>query len=206
METPDSYHPRLKRKTTPPDSNEHFNRYVEDFNLDIEKLRDKVILDIGSGSNPFFVSQLLEKGITQRAYAVDKESFFAEFDNYSEDGQKMYPKEEAEKSEVKKHYIRARAEALPFRPNSFDLILMRAVMLPEADLKKVFDQINILLRPGGEFKFYPVFRDSEHRKQLDEILAGIDVNKLEYEWKESNSYEGLSGKRYYRDMLVVRKK
>jgi len=205
MKTPDFYHPEFEGKMIPPDQKEHFNRYVEEFSLDIEKLKDKVVLDVGSGSNPLFVSELLEEGVTQKAYAIDQEDFFAEFDHYLPEGREKYPREKVHKSPVKKHYIKAKVEALPIKPDSVDLVLMRAVIRPETDLTKVFEQIDIVLKPNGEFKIYPIFRDSEDRERLDEILSKLDSDKFEYEWREVDSYEA-GGKRHYRDLLIVRKK
>lgn len=206
MKTPEFYYPEFEGKMVPPDQEEHFNRYVEEFDLDIEELKDKTVLDIGSGSNPHFVSELLEKGTTQKAYAIDQESFLSSIDNYLlEERQKRYLREKIHKSPAKKHYIKAKIEALPIKPNSVDLLLMRAVIRPETDLAKVFEQINIALKARGEFKIFPVFRDSEDRKRLNEILSKLDSDEFEYEWREVNSYEA-GGKRFYRDLLTVRKK
>lgn len=124
---------------------------------------------------------------------------------YIEEGKRRYPKEEALKSEAKRHYIQGKAESLPFKPDSFDLILMRAVIRPETDLSKVFEQVGLILAKSGEFKIFPVFRDSNERQRLEESLQKLDSDKFEFEWKEINSYEA-GGKKYYRDLLTTRKK
>ena len=200
-----SYNPEFEPTITPPNKETQFNRYVEEFDIDVDDLKNKAILDIGAGSNPIFISQCLERGLTKDSYAVDQEKFFSEYDCYTEEGKKMYPKEKATLSNTKSHYIQAKAEELPFKPGAFDLILMRSMIRPETDLDKVFEQIKIVLRPKGEFKIFPVFRNSEERKRLDAVLSKLDSDKFEYEWKEINSYEA-GGKTYYRDLLVIRKK
>lgn len=180
-----------------------FNQYINEFNLNVEELKGKKVLDIGSGNNPVFVSQCLERGITQDIYGIDLDVFFSDFEYYSEEGRRMYPKKEVLASEAKKHYLQAKAESLPFKLNSFDLILMRAVIYPEMDLDKVFYQVSLVLKPGAEFKIFPVFRESEERRVLDKFLSKLDRNKFEYEWQEETGE-----KKYYsaRDLLIIRKK
>src|SRR3989344_7813514 len=62
-----------------PDYEIHFKRYLKDFDLNIEDLRDKAILDIGSGMVPDFVEYCLKNGITNKIYAVDHWSFGHDF-------------------------------------------------------------------------------------------------------------------------------
>jgi len=195
----------LEPTMLPPEKETYFNSYIEEFNLDVDQLKDKRILDVGSGTNPIFVTQCLEKGITKYIYGIDQEAFFSEWEDYLDEGKRRYPKEEVLKSEIKKHYIQARAENLPFKPGSFDLILMRAVIRPETDLGKVFERVGIVLAQNGEFKIFPVFRESNERQRLDKVLQELDSNQFEFEWKEINSYEA-GGKKYYRDLLTIRKK
>ncbi|MBU1890628.1 class I SAM-dependent methyltransferase [Patescibacteria group bacterium] len=189
----------------PPEKEEHFKRYIEEFDLDTERLKNKRILDVGSGTNPIFVSQCLEKGITKDIYGIDQEAFFSEWEEYTDEGKRRFPKTDALRSEAKKHYLQAKAESLPFKAESLDLILMRAMIRPETDLKKVFEQIGIALVHGGEFKIFPIFRDSNERQRLDDVLQKLDIGEFEYAWKEISFYEA-GGRKYYRDLLTIRKK
>lgn len=123
----------------------NFPKYLEWLNLPPDDLRDKKILDVGSGVGRF-AAEAKEFGI--------------------EDVVSLDPGLKLEKNRKKAKKIgagtamAARADALPFRDESFDLILnnFSVPMWSEApsEMEETFREELRTLRPGGEIRLAPV--------------------------------------------------
>src|SRR3990172_6369129 len=97
-----------------------FQWYLNDLGLTEEQLKNKQVLDIGSGPAALFVDYCLEHNITNNIYAIEND----EFGRDREYGQEI---EGADKLKSKSRFIQAWGEELPFDPEKtkFDLITMR---------------------------------------------------------------------------------
>ena len=200
-----------KTKMEPMDGDKLFNSYIEELHIDIDSLKDKAVLDVGSGSNPRFVARLLDDNLVKSAYAIDSTEFLSGYKYYTEKYKKKNPKENLEKSKVVENYIQGSADNLPFKSESFDLVLSRALIVPDTisgvkfDIDKIFSEAERVLKPGGEFKIYPVHRGSDIRREIDLFLSELESNDFVYEWSEGEKNE-IGGKVSFKDLLVIRKK
>jgi len=169
---------------------ESFKRYLSDFNLTVEDLKDKAILDIGSGMIPGFVEYLLQNNITNKVYAVDRWPFGHDLEIVTTDGDlkyaELYPLKEAQKLQSKKHYIQAQGQKLPFNKDTkFDFIFMRASL---NDLEEIPDRIEeaaAYLKNGGELRIAPIWQEKPNLKKYYEVIEKLDKNLFNIEWKEN---------------------
>ena len=72
---------KIEKTIFSPEPEVVFSRYLEDFDLKMEDLKDKAVLDVGSGMVPKFVEYCLENGITNKIYAIDHWPFGHEIKN-----------------------------------------------------------------------------------------------------------------------------
>lgn len=122
-----------------------FESYLESLNLSLDDLRDKKILDVGSGAGRFSAEAKAE-GV-ENIISLDPELGLQEL------------KERAKELGATK-LVGAKAEAMPFKDESFDLILNNFSLpmwseSPEA-LDQAFREELRALRPGGEIRIAPV--------------------------------------------------
>ena len=167
------------------------DRYLADFNLELENIGAKKILDIGAGDSADFVRYCLEHGI-KGIYGLDARPLSSEASEDSPD--------------IKDHYVRGELEHLPFKPATFDLILMRAVINPETDVnvEGALSQTLETLSPGGELMIYPVWREKEERVKIDQALLKLDHDKFSWHWQEKEILP-VQGKELHKDLLVIKK-
>lgn len=135
--------------------------YLELFHLDLEDLKGKTILDLGSGQSTF-AQEVKEKGIDAKVYSLDVD--FGEVES----------QEDIER-------IRGVAQHMPFEEKSFDLILASNSVplwifglrkkellsrvrddIPKEDraffakeMQGIFSETSRILKPGGRAFFAP---------------------------------------------------
>ena len=131
-------------------SDRPFEAYEKIFSLTKEGLEGKTILDLGSGASEFFKRGVDERGI--KANIVSMNPKLGPGDDQGERVRKL---------SSKKNALAAIAEELPFKDESFDLILSLAAVplwLPvhEDDYAKAFREAARVLKSGGVIKFFPV--------------------------------------------------
>jgi ubiquinone/menaquinone biosynthesis C-methylase UbiE len=171
-------------------------RQLRELGLDFEYLKGKTILDVGAG--PAFIAEAAKnKGIKVISIDIDPEK---------------WKKLEGELPDVP--YIKASAEKLPFKDETFDIVISHAGPFNNTDSKDlIFDYINEakrVLKNGGELRFGPgdlnanifaeeeLFNEAERKtfsreQRIDriaqkslELLKNIDPNIERIELKNSN--------------------
>jgi cyclopropane fatty-acyl-phospholipid synthase-like methyltransferase len=132
-----------------------FERYLHGLALSPDELKDKVIMDIGSGDGEF-VEELTDRGITQEAYGIDVK------DPY-----------EAEK--YSKHFFKDTFEKpLPVKDADYALSVgaisnFAGYAETEDALKEVLKNALAAIKENGEVRIYPIQHASPGSK-----LEGID--------------------------------
>ncbi len=188
---------------------EDFGRYLQDFDLTVEDLKGKAILDVGSGMVPGFVEYCLKNGITDKIYAVDRRPFGHEIESFTTDKDLeytgLYPLGEARQLQSKKHYIQAEGQKLPFsKDTQFDFIFMRASLNDPGEISERIKEAAAYLRSGGELRIAPVWGKKTDAKGLSKAIGELGQDSFSIEWKsgvvkrESVKEEAL--------LLVIKKK
>lgn len=162
-----------------------FALYAKDFNLSVESLKNKSILDVGCGSDASFVKYCLRHGIN--IVGLDKDG-----------------PDSTNKELLEGHYIRGDVHAIPFSPDSFDLVIMRAVPV---DYPEAFRNILPLLKSGGEFKISPLFLDDNDSvsAEIKGLLSSLSPDQFETN-KEVRYYQKTKDGRGYARYLVTIKR
>ncbi len=178
---------------------ENFSRYLENLDLALEDL-NKNILDIGSGSGDF-ARWAKENGIKSRIESIDPQA---------------------------KEGIKAVAENIPFKDESFDLIVSVAAIPniytgEKESGEKVnlsFSEMERVLRSGGEIRLGNVLIGEKYKSQqkikesIEEKLMefeemGFEVEMIRkpsgdtYEYDEKNNPKEMLAEAY---LVIIRKK
>src|SRR3989344_2717603 len=138
-----------------PTSNRGLEKYLSDLNLTKETLEDKRILDLGSGTRRF-AKELEDGGVKAEIFSLDpifenpKEKIEAGAEELSE---------QLSKTRRVQNTVAGLGEHLPFKNNSFDLILAEYSLPAHATSKKqiddFFESSLSSLRVGGKLRFCP---------------------------------------------------
>jgi len=165
-------------------------RYINDFKLDIEALKDKKILDIGCGDEAQFIEFCLENNIND-VIGIDLRP----------------PVNQELADKIKGHYIIGQVDNLPFKPEQFDVVLMRSVINPdtELDVDKVFGDAVSSLKTGGKFEIYPVWREKPMFEKICGALKGLDNEEYSVEWLEKDILQA-GDQKLHKDLLIIAKK
>jgi len=182
-----------------------FKRYTEGLGLNENSLRDKKVLDIGSGEGEF-VKSLIEKGIASEAYGVD-----AELD------------EAAVEDKFKGHFVRGNFEEdLPVQNVDY-VVSVGAVSNgiwsgEEAmNIRRIVEKSLASLKEDGEIRIYPI-QEAAKATPLEGLQASQEKwNKLLAEISETQKVEckiepmniKVSGKNndvILESVLVIRRK
>lgn len=139
-----------------------YYRYLQELGLTTDEIRDKSILDVGSGSADF-AAFAKKMDISARRYSVDVQ-----------DGQVNHPFRERERAVV------ADGMHLPFADGSMDMVvstsalpneLMGSGSESEEVLQQRFEQFLLeqlrVLKPGGELRLGNVFSDLDMNSESD---------------------------------------
>ena len=131
----------------------NFSLYQEDFDINIESLRGKSVLDLGTGRDATFVKYCLKQDID--IIGLDAQNFL----------------KKAKSELTRGHLVRGEIQNPPFVKGKFDLILMRASGPENLSLTEVEDILE-LLKSGSELKIAPFFLNypSQIRESLVKAL------------------------------------
>ncbi len=143
-----------------------FKYYQEDFEITLDDLVGKRILDLACGSNPKFLNYCLDNGID-----------IVGLDYRPQTGLKAQ----------RKRYVQGNILKPPFKDESFDLIFLRALPpRPEVPLLKMVKRATPLLKIAGFLMVAPLFMETNslhHMQVLDvfnnALAIGADVNIIE---------------------------
>ncbi len=142
-----------------------YKRYINDLELDEETIRNKKILDLGSGEGEF-VKYLIEKGITPEAYGID-----AQID------------EKAVEAELKDHLLQGNFEEdLPVQDLDY-VVSVGAVSNgiwggeETMDIRRVVEKSLASLKEDGEIRIYPI-QEAAQTNPLEGLQASQE------KWKE----------------------
>jgi len=224
------YHFVLKPKEHPVNEDEAtFKTYLEDFQITPEYLKGKRILDFGSGSGAEFANYCLKNGLTDFIVSIDRREYsredrvksliikylLSDIDNFAEGKQhdssvkkETIPAKKKETIPAKRTFVTAEGEALPFKPETFDLILARAsIDNPNENRIKILINLINALRKNGEIRIAPFLsKYGGHillKQKFERFLNTYNDGSWEYEWKEGLVKNERLGRR---DLLIIRKR
>lgn len=192
-----------------PTDEEVFQAYVEDLRLAPEDF-NKRILDVGAGSAQF-AKWAKEHGVGREIYSLEPK------------------KEELAKKDKN---VAAKAEAIPFENESFDMVISDSAIpnvyvgevSAEAVKEKVRDSLREMvrvIRPGGEIRLARVLMGEEYESQrilsqsIEEALrnleaeSGVEVEKIRtpsddtYEYDKYHKKTKLLAEAY---LVMIRKR
>lgn len=157
---------REEIEETPEVLREHtFKRYIDGLGLHEEDMKEKIILDLGSGKGEF-VQSLIEKGITSGAYGVDAKVN----DNVIED-------------KMKSHFFKGNFEEdLPIQNVDY-MISVGAISNgvwggeETMNIRRIVEKSLASLKENGEIRIYPIQEAAEVNP-----LEGLQVSQKK--WKE----------------------
>lgn len=182
-----------------------FKRYVDGLGLDEENLRDKRVLDLGSGEGEF-VKSLIEKGVTPEAYGLDAQT-----------------DESVVEDKMKGHLLKGNFEEdLPVQNIDY-VVSVGAVSSgiwggeEVMDIRRIIEKSLASLKEGGEIRIYPI-QEAAKANPLEGLQASQEKWKeLLEEISESQKVEckieprnikvaGNSGDVILESVLIIRRK
>lgn len=174
-----------------PTTSRGLDEYVERLGLELESLRHKVILDVGSGQGQF-AKDVKESGIEAEVYSLDP--LFASKEKQEELGKQTRISGDIYKDDKS---VAGLGELLPFKDGSFDLVLANYSLPWHADLKEqiadFFSESLRVLKPGGEIRFGPYGISNESPDLAQFLASQLEVLKAKPELeitKDSSNEEG----------------
>lgn len=165
-------------------------RYINNFELDIEILKDKKILDIGCGDEAQFIEFCLENGI-DNIIGIDLRA----------------PINQELAKKIKDHYIIGQIDSLPFESEQFDLVLMRSVINPETELEvnKIISEAISSLKVSGKLEIYPVWREKLMFEKINEAIKELNSDEYSIDWREKDILQ-VGEQKLHKDLLVITRK
>ncbi len=165
-----------------------FKRYMNGLGLDERALKDKKVLDLGSGDGEF-VRLLIERGITSDAYGIDAQLEKDTIENKFEG-----------------HFIEGNFEEdLPIKNNNY-IVSVGAVSNgiwgdeEVMDIKRIIEKSFDSLKRGGEMRIYPI-QEVAYATPLEGLQESI--KKWGELLKEISETRGIEYKIEPRDIRVV---
>jgi arsenite methyltransferase len=140
-----------------------------------------VVLDVGTGDGLIAFAALDEVGPAGRVV----------FSDVSEDLLAECRRLATERGVVdRSDFVRAPADALPFGPDSVDVVTTRSVLIFLLEKEPAFREFHRVLRPGGRLSIFEPINIFGHEQRLDGYY-GLDVSpvrhladKVMVRWKE----------------------
>ena len=200
MKTP-GREPSIRNRT----DEEVFRAYMEDLRLTPEDFNKK-LLDVGAGAAQF-AKWAKEHGVSQEIYSLEPRGGYIS---------------EKEKS------VAARAEAIPFADESFDLVVSNAAIpnmyigewstgMIKGKIKNSLQEMVRVLKPGGEIRLARVLigkKDGPQKQNIEEGLknlearGGVKIERIKtqsdntYEYDKNHSPTRLLAESY---LIIIRK-
>lgn len=147
---------------------ETFRDYIEALNLSPEDF-EKKILDVGAGSAQF-AKWAKDHGVSDKIFSLE-------------------PMEQMQETE---RAVRGKVEAVPFKNESFDLVVSKAAFPNISigasldEVKKGFLELLRVTKPGGEIRLGPVLKGELYDTQKDHnkaVEGAIQILKEDYRVK-----------------------
>ncbi len=146
------------------------------------------VLDLGSGSG---VETLIASNIVKEDGIVVGIDMLKEMLNLSNNARKSKNRENL-------YYIQSYIEYIPFKDNSFDVVISNCVINLSNEKRKVFSEIYRLLKPGGKFVISDVISEQElpisfllNEKFRGECLSGSFTEKKLFTLLKSLNFKNL---------------
>jgi SAM-dependent methyltransferase len=151
--------------------------YEEDLGLNHEDLEGKTILDLGAGTTEKFARDIKEAGIKAKVYSLSPD--------YNDVGYilpRRYPNWRGNR-------VAAIAQRIPFKENSFDLIVSTYAVTYAANgtpmVQKWVSEIGRVLKPGGEARLGPHYGGGGGLgSNFENLLNNAKTNNLDVDIKE----------------------
>lgn len=164
-----------------------FEIYFEDLGLSPAELQDKDILDVGAGSGDF-------------ARACEKLGLRAKITSLDPLDPRLFSKSRTSKTslESEKKIVMGMGESLPFKTESFDLVISSAavpiLIFPKTkeNIGRAIKEMIRVVRPGGEVRFCPaaVYQVNKNGERLEEGKL-FEYNKIVQELLEKLKRDGF---------------
>lgn len=191
-------------------NDQDFQLVLWDLDLSEENLRGRKILDAGAGSRRFGVG-CITHDLTKDVYSLD-ESWLPKTGD-----EKLIPEIRFQRTipadiraELDKRTMTAKAEAIPVRDSTFDLVVVNAVPYSTDELPA---RLRELLRVGKEVRIYPIRVEPRSNVETYEQVSlalreegGFDFD-VEYKTtREGNARVGKESQYIKHQVLILRKK
>jgi SAM-dependent methyltransferase len=175
-----------------------FDRYLKGLDLSVESIKDKKIIDLGSGDGEF-VSECLDQGITKEVYGIDIEDPMA-------------------KEKYVENFFRLNfAEPLPVTNADYVFAYgSLSAFQEDNNLKKNLGNALSSIKSGGELRIYPIHRSSkgsgligieESYQRWNDLLEQVSTEQ-KIEWKLKPIDMHVAGKNndvWLEELLVIKK-
>jgi SAM-dependent methyltransferase len=142
--------------------------YLRFLNLGREDLEDKKILDIGAGLGKF-AEGAAKENISNKIYSLEPFLSIAKEEIIS--GTKEKTDYSAEALKAKEKMVAGIAEEMPFKENTFDLVLSLYAMplyaISKMSVLNFFRNIIKITKNGGEIRLYPINRTRKGKALTD---------------------------------------
>ncbi|MFA5188661.1 MAG: class I SAM-dependent methyltransferase [Patescibacteria group bacterium] len=178
-------YPIIDRRRTEKLYKDEFKRHLRAYDLTPADLQGKRILDIASGLELYFPIAAAMAGF-ENVYSLDirKTPLIQKAEALHYHEAKLYPHLRRVKENippkilesVKQKYVQANAEKLPFKDQSFDLILSRyaipLILLPERKkaARQAIQEILRVLKNNGQFRFFSVEENFSLKENIPKEL------------------------------------
>lgn len=176
------------------------DEHVEDLGLNVNDLRGKKILDIGSGLNQL-ANELKGEGLDivslDPFYALSRNERESVYERGYEDGPEKLKEllDKLESSNPASQLVAGRSETLPFADESFDFIISHYGSPFYAEnteqIEFFFLELSRVLKRGGESRIYPTWlkhSSIETNAALKNALAnlkekGLEIDQVGASWR-----------------------
>jgi arsenite methyltransferase len=147
---------------------------LEEFRLRVianaEIREGDVVLDVGTGDGLIAFAALEEVGAGGRVV----------FSDVSEDPLAECRRRATELGVVERSdFVRAAADALPFGPDSFDVVTTRSVLIYLLEKEPAFREFHRVLRSGGRLSIFEPINIFGH-EQMSKFYYGLDVSPVQH--------------------------
>lgn len=120
------------------------------------------VLDVGAGTGAMFPYFAATEGETASFHAVEPDPHM-----------RRRAQQKADDLSLDVDIREAGAETLPYADDQFDIVIASLVFCTIPDVEAALTEVNRVLRPGGEFRFFEHVADDGWRERLQTILEPL---------------------------------